>query len=1086
MVVRVCEQLVGDVGQPGTGVDVGGRAARCAGASVLAAALVAAVALVGGALPAAAVTAEVSGATLSWGMKQSFRSYITSPIAQGSITTTGNAAGTGPFSWASGTGTADSVSAEADTRFTGGVLFSGHGGQLDVRLTNPRVVVDGTGGTLYVDSSSTALDGTVSDRTGVAFATLAVPAPSNDGATLTFTGVGATLTADGAAAFAGFYEPGTALDPLDLTLPYTVPATATSTSLTPSANPATAGDEITLTATVSPAAATGTVTFTDGATTLGTSAVSGGSATLTTSALVAGDHALTAAFTPADGAFLASTSATLTQVVDPVVVAPVFEPKVAVFLADGTTPYTGQAVHDPDSLVVRGSGFDPASNVGGRGAPIPATLPQGSYVVLGAFAPEWQPSTGAPSAARKVVSQKWALAESVLEQVPANFQSAIRAQWVDISDAGDFTATLAVTAPTASPAVPTDAAFGVYTYGAGGVTNAFQELSVAVNYQGERPVEPEPEPVADPAITVTPAGDLDPAVEHVLTVTGTGYVGAGAANGAYVLLGETSVWSGDGPLPSAGWITQGWVRSTQITDGGFTTTLTVPAGTLDPAKSYQVATSAAHGLAFTDRSLDAFAAVTVQAPVVTPEPEPEPQPEPEPGTDPVVPTPGAQCQAITSGTVSWGVKQSFRSYVTGPIASGSITPGAGVTAAGGRYTWSDGTGTFSPDAGAGEAGFAGQVAFAGHSGQLALTLANPRVQVVSATAGTLLVDVSSKALTSGVVTETAAVPFAALDLSDAVVGATSITATDAPAVLTLAGAENFAGFYPAGTALDAVTFSLPLGASVDCVPPTAPGGDGGTGTTPVLVPIGSGNGSGGGAGTGTGSGRGSATTGSTTPAAGETCVAQGVGGGTLSWGVKSSFRTYVTGPIASGSFSTSGVGQSGGAFVWGGGSGAFNEADGRGRVAYSGTVSFTGHGGQLDLRISNPRVQVTGSGAGTLVADITSKGLNAPDVAKSGVAIATLALPSATTSNGSIAWSGASATLTAAGAVAFGGFYQAGTAMDPVSFTFPLGGDVECTSSTGTLATTGADGATSAALAALGLLLAGVALVAARRRSATA
>lgn len=222
------------------------------------------------------------------------------------------------------------------------------------------------------------------------------------------------------------------------------------------------------------------------------------------------------------------------------------------------------------------------------------------------------------------------------------------------------------------------------------------------------------------------------------------------------------------------------------------------------------------------------------------------------------------------------------------------------------------------------------------------------------------------------------------------------------------------------------------------------------------------------------------------PAAGETCVAQGVGGGTLSWGVKASFRTYVTGPIASGSISTSGVSQSDGAFVWGGGSGAFNEADGKGRVSYSGTVSFTGHGGQLDLRISNPRVQVTGSGSGTLIADITSKGLNAPDVAKNGVVIATLALPASSTSNGAIAWSGASATLTAAGAEAFGGFYQAGTAMDPVSFTFPLGGDVECTSSTGTLAATGADGATSAALAALGLLLAGLALVAARRRSTTA
>jgi large repetitive protein len=1033
-------------------------------ASVLAAALVAAVALVGGALPAAAVPAEVSGASLSWGVKQSFRSYITSPIAQGSVTTTGNASGTGPYAWASGTGTADSTSADADARFTGGVLFSGHSGQLDVRLTNPRVVVDGTGGTLYVDSSSKALDGTVSDRAGVAFATLAVPAPANDGSTLTFTGVGATLTADGAAAFAGFYEAGTALDPLTLTLPYTVPATATSTTLASSANPATAGDALTLTATVSPASAGGTVTFTDGTTTIGTSPVSAGTATLTTNTLAAGNHAVAAAFTPADDTHLASTSAVLTQVVEAVVVAPVFTPQIDVYLADGTTPYTGQAVHDGDSLVVKGSGFDPACNVGTR--PPLAGVPAGVYAVLGNFSPSWKPSAGAPSAARKVADQKWAAPGA-----PAALAG--NAQYVPLTAEGTFTAPLTAKAVAELAA---DGAWGVYTYPASGATNAAHELAVAVNYQGERPVdpEPEPEPVADPAITVTPAADLDPAVENVLTVTGTGYVGSGAANGAYVLLGETSVWSGGGPLPSAGWVTQGWVRSTQIVDGAFTTTLTVPAGTLDPSKSYQVATSAAHGLAFTDRTLDAFATVGVKAPVVTPEPEPDPAP--------VVTTPGAQCQAIAAGTLSWGVKESFRTYVTGPIAGGTITTSAGVSAGGGQFTWTGGTGTFSPDAGAGEAGFTGQVVFAGHSGQLALTLSNPRVQVVSASAGTLLVDVSSKALTSGVVTETAAVPFAALDLSGTTVGATSITATGAPAVLTLEGAANFAGFYPAGTALDAVTFSLPLGASVDCVPPTTPGGGG---TVPILAPIGTGGGSGAGSGSasGNGSGSGSTTSGSTAPAAGETCVAQGVGGGTLSWGVKSSFRTYVTGPVASGSISTSGVSQSGGAFVWGGGSGAFNEADGKGRVSYSGAVSFTGHGGQLDLRISNPRVQVTGSGSGTLVADITSKGLNAPDVAKSGVVIATLALPSSSTSNGSIAWSGASATLTAAGAEAFGGFYQAGTAMDPVSFSFPLGGDVECTSGTGTLAATGVDAGTTAALGAIALLLAGIALVAPRRRT---
>jgi hypothetical protein len=53
---------------------------------------------------------------------------------------------------------------------------------------------------------------------------------------------------------------------------------------------------VTLTATVSPATATGTVTFKDGTTTLGTGAVSSGTATFSTAALAVGSHSLTAAY----------------------------------------------------------------------------------------------------------------------------------------------------------------------------------------------------------------------------------------------------------------------------------------------------------------------------------------------------------------------------------------------------------------------------------------------------------------------------------------------------------------------------------------------------------------------------------------------------------------------------------------------------------------------------------------------------------------------------------------------------------------------------------------------------------------------
>ncbi len=78
---------------------------------------------------------------------------------------------------------------------------------------------------------------------------------------------------------------------------------ATSTSTTLSANPSSSaaqGATVTLTATISPSGATGSVTFKDGATTIGTGTVSGGTASTTTSSLSLGAHTLTAVFASSD------------------------------------------------------------------------------------------------------------------------------------------------------------------------------------------------------------------------------------------------------------------------------------------------------------------------------------------------------------------------------------------------------------------------------------------------------------------------------------------------------------------------------------------------------------------------------------------------------------------------------------------------------------------------------------------------------------------------------------------------------------------------------------------------------------------
>src|SRR5262249_9633578 len=86
------------------------------------------------------------------------------------------------------------------------------------------------------------------------------------------------------------------------------------TSLTSSANPSTFGQSVTFTATVSPATASGTVTFLDGGTNIGTGTLSSGVATFATGALSVASHSITASYV-GDGNDLASISTALTQTV---------------------------------------------------------------------------------------------------------------------------------------------------------------------------------------------------------------------------------------------------------------------------------------------------------------------------------------------------------------------------------------------------------------------------------------------------------------------------------------------------------------------------------------------------------------------------------------------------------------------------------------------------------------------------------------------------------------------------------------------------------------------------------------------------
>src|SRR5208282_5776890 len=149
--------------------------------------------------------------------------------------------------------------------------------------------------------------------------------PSNPAAPLTVTlnGSTGTITCGGQTASGtipstllsgtqlGFFAASTGFSISSLNVTPTTQATATTTTLMASNTSPPTGSSVTLTATTSPSAATGTVTFLDGSTTVGTGTLSSGIATYTVSAITAGTHSYTAVY-GGNSTYAASTSAAVT------------------------------------------------------------------------------------------------------------------------------------------------------------------------------------------------------------------------------------------------------------------------------------------------------------------------------------------------------------------------------------------------------------------------------------------------------------------------------------------------------------------------------------------------------------------------------------------------------------------------------------------------------------------------------------------------------------------------------------------------------------------------------------------------------
>lgn len=671
------------------------------------------------------------------------------------------------------------------------------------------------------------------------------------------------------------------------------------------------------------------------------------------------------------------------------------------------------------------------------------------------------------------------------------------------------------------------AAFGSYGEGA-----ALRDLSFTLQY--ETPEEP-PAP-AVPSITVSKSTGLISG--ETVTVTGSGFGVtdeggprgtrpplAGKFSGVYVVFGTfLENWKPSAGAPSSArkvnsqkWVvnpddvaTIGAAQGVAINpDGTFSLELVVTEnfeGAL-AAGNYGIYTYPGSGATYAPFETYTPISFGAVVPPVTPPVTPEPQPQPEPA--PVIPA-----AEVTAGSMSWGIKQAFRNYVTGTIAKGSISV-SGARAAGSNFVFGQSSSAgFDMSAGLGRVDYSGTVRFTGHGGELDLSFVNPSITVTSPTSGRLEVTVggtrvvlATLALNSGI--------------RSTVNGA--IVYSGVPAALTAQGVAAFRNFYPAGSALDPITFSIGApaassGAAVTvasfqaartpaATPPATSGisvenSEGGeivsggqvtitasgfqpneTGilvvlySTPVVLDRNA---------TADANGvvrwtgmlpaelsgqhtltlQGSVNRGVELEIAPAMMTLASIGscsidGATLDWGFKESFRAYVSGTIARGSWSVAdGATYETPTFSWSDGTGGVDPDLATGEVGFTGSITFTGHEGVLNTTVANPVVRFDGDAA-TLLVDVTGETRDGESVEAIGVEFAEFDLSGIepVTEGDAMVLTAVPGVFTAAGADAFG-TYPAGDAVDPITLSLP--GVADCVD-TAPVAADGADDEVTAA-----------------------
>ena len=478
-----------------------------------------------------------------------------------------------------------------------------------------------------------------------------------------------------------------------------------------------------------------------------------------------------------------------------------------------------------------------------------------------------------------------------------------------------------------------------------------------------------------------------------------------------------------------------------------------------------------------------------EAPSSQPAPQPsqsskdaKPAPAQPPATNaaPRTDVPRGQGHIIESGNLTWNIRDSFLHYLN-TIARGNITvEGLSKNAAGG-LDFTSASGSYDEATKTGQINFAGKVHISGHHGQLNSSFENTRL-VIKEGKGYLVVDAEALNM-QGENRTFKDLVLAEVDLSGATLENNVLSAKNAAVTVTVEGSEAiFAGQYNDADkrAMAPLSFSAKLGSQLvenKVTDTTVKGSNTGSGSANLGNNANAGiGGTNFGGSVNSGGGNASHSHNSSTPAAhpnggksgsfssvsknpaqpvctpvtvtkqvpvkaankAPAASADGkVASADLGWGVRDSFRNYIRGGIANGSWDLNGTTYSNNAFQWAKGTGSFK--DGKGSISFTGSVHFTGHHGILDTTISNPRLEINGKTA-VLYATVVGNDMDGKSHNYGEVALLNVDVNGLQVSGDKISISGAGTTITAEGAKAFAGFYEAGKDMAPLSFSASLSG----------------------------------------------